>query len=110
MPDLEIVEIYNAALFAPKWYKPWHTLFYIDCPQYISFRLFEQCGIRPFGMKKLDNPKIKYIGIYCRIKKSRLADFMKCMADLQRNMAICGYTDYEEFCRDMINDASEGED
>ena len=52
-------------------------------------------------MQFYESDNVKYVGIMCRVWKRQLDDFLDCMNDMQRNMLICGYTDYEEFCREL---------
>lgn len=106
----EKIELWNMAMFTPRWWKPWYTVFYVDCPQYLSFNIFDKYGVRPFCMRFLEGDIIKYAGILCRIRKRQLDDFLVCMEELQRNILICGYTDYEEFCRDFQKELTEEDD
>lgn len=99
--EIENIELWNMALIDPKWYKPWHTVFYVDSPQYLSFNLFDKYSLHPFFFREKEMDGCKYIGIMCCIRFSRLEDFLMCMHELQRNMMICGYNDYEEFCREV---------
>lgn len=99
---MEPIELWNIAFFEPVWYKPWYSFFFIDCPQYLSDNIFSKHGIRPFFCRFYEKPDIKYIGITCSIRKKHLDEFLECMHELQRNMVICGYSDYEEFCRETL--------
>lgn len=108
--ELNGIELWNMALFSPHWWKPWLTFFYIDCPQYLSFNLFDKYDIQPFFFRFSEHKDGKYIGVKCCIKKSRIDDFLVCMHEMQRNMTICGYSDYEEFCRKWQEDLKEEDD
>lgn len=103
----DTIELWNMAIFKPTWWKPWYTAFYIDCPQFLSFNSFDNHGVRPFWMRFHESDSIKYVGILCRIRKSQLDDFLVCMEELQRNILICGYTDYEEFCQEWQKEIAE---
>lgn len=95
----ETIELYNACGIIPKWWHLWFTFYYIDCPQYLSFRVFDRNGVKPFLFRFTDLADGKYIGVLCCVPRRRVHDFMVCMEELQRVMYICGYNDYEEFCR-----------
>lgn len=104
MDEMESIEITNAALQYPKWWKPWVEVIYIDTPQLLSFDIFERHGLRPWHIKITDNDKIPYVGILCNISKKRIIDFFKSMADLRKLILMCGHNDYDEFCAQFIND------
>lgn len=97
----ETIELWNMAFFKTKWWKPWYTFFYVDCPQYLSFNIFDKYGVKPFWMRFYESDNVKYIGIICCVRKKHMDDFLMSMHELQKNMAICGYTDYEEFCHEV---------
>lgn len=97
--EIEEVEIWNALIYEPVWWKPWVTVVYVDGPQFLSANIFDKHDIRPFRMKFFERDDTPYMAILCNIPKKRLDDFLECMEELQRNMLICGYVDYEDFCR-----------
>lgn len=106
----EKIELWNIAMFTPRWWKPWLTFFYIDCPQFLSFNLFDKYDIQPFFFRYKEHEDGKYIGVTCCVRKSCADDFFMCMHEMQRNMMICGYSDYEEFCRKWQKDIEEEDD
>jgi hypothetical protein len=103
--DLETIEIFNAVMINPSKLKPWHTLFYIECPQFLSFKLFDKYNVKPFFFRFKESNETKYIGVICCVRKKQIEDFMKCMYEMQKDMVICGYRDYEKFCRETIDEA-----
>lgn len=109
MEEQKSIEIYNAFCVAPSKLKPWHTFFYVDCPQYLADKLFDEHGLRPLFFKERWTADGKYIGVTCFIRKKRIDDFLLCMYQLQKNMLICGYTDYEEFCRSITEELEDDE-
>lgn len=104
MDDIEKVDITNAALELPKRWIPWVDVIYIDTPSLLSFDIFERNGIRPWGIKITDNPSLPYVGVLCKIRKKRLVDFLHCMDELRKLVLMCGHNDYDEFCKQCIND------
>lgn len=104
------VEVWNALVYEPVWWKPWVTVIYVDGPQYLSANSFAKHGIRPFRMKFFERDDTPYMAVLCNIPKKRLDDFLECMAELQKNMLICGYVDYEDFCRTLQAEFEAAED
>lgn len=104
MDDIERVDITNAALEFPKRWIPWVDVIYIDVPHLLSLDIFKRNGIRPWGMKVTDNPELPYVGVLCKIRKKRLVDFLHCMAELRKLVLMCGHNDYDDFCKQYIND------
>ena len=101
---IERVDITNAAIQNPRWWNPWVQAIYIDLPNLLAFDIFERYNLRPFGFRKLDNEDIPYIGVYCYVRKSRLVDFFKCMVELRKLILMCGHNNYDDFCKQYIND------
>ena len=104
MDDIERVDITNAVLEIPKRWIPWVDVIYIDVPNLLSLDIFKRNGIRPWGMKVTDNPELPYVGVLCKIRKKRLVDFLHCMAELRKLVLMCGHNDYDDFCKQCIND------
>ena len=104
MDDIERVDITNAALELPKRWIPWVDVIYIDVPNLLSLDIFKRNGLRPWGMKVADNPERPYVGVLCKIRKKRLVDFLHCMAELRKLVLMCGHNDYDDFCKQYIND------
>mgnify|MGYP003319584922 CR=1 FL=1 len=90
------IELWNMVAINPKRWKPWFTVFYVDCPQYLSFNAFDKYGVRPFWMSFHETDEHKYVGIICRVWKRQFEEFLECMNEMQRTMIICGDNDYED--------------
>lgn len=104
MDEIESIEITNAAIQYPNWWKPWINVLYIDTPQLLSFDIFERHGIRPWRIKIADNEQLPYVGIICKINKKRDIDFFHCMVELRKLILMCGHNDYDDFCAQFINE------
>ena len=104
MDDIEKVDITNAVLELSKLWIPWVDVIYIDVPNLLSLDIFKRNRLRPFGMKVTDNPKLPYVGVLCKIRKKRLVDFLHCMDELRKLVLMCGHNDYDDFCKQYIND------
>lgn len=102
MDDIERVDIINAGIETPRWWKPWVTAFYIDVPNMLAFDIFERYNLKTWGFEKLDNKELPYIGVYCRIWKWHIVDFFKCMVELRKLILMCGHNDYDDFCNEVI--------
>lgn len=104
-PDAEeTVELHNMAMLNPHRWLPWYTIFFVDSIQYLSFSIFDKHNLKPFFFKHLERDDVSYVGIMCLIRKKRLEDFLMCMEELEKNMMICGYSDYREFCDKVIEE------
>ena len=101
---IERVDITNAAIQYPKWWKPWVEAIYIDVPKLLSFDIFERNGLHPWGIKILDNEEIPYVGVICKINKKKALSFFKSMSELRKLILMCGHNDYDDFCTQFIND------
>lgn len=104
------IEIFNAVCVNPSRWKPWHTFIYIDSVQYLADNIFEKYGIHPRGWREMPAIDSAYSAIRCRIRKRSLSDFLMAMEELQRKMIICGYSDYEAFCRKIIDALGQEDD
>ena len=100
--DLTPVEIWNAfGVVHAKW-KPWYKFIVVDCPQYMAMTVLERHGVDPAVISVLrEDNSGKYMMLVVRILKKHLGAFLEAMEELQRNMVICGYTDYPDFCREL---------
>ena len=107
---MEPVEIYNALCINDHPLKPWRTFIYIDCAEYLAGKSFEKYGLNPFILREMSSDGEKYIALSCIIKKKNTGLFCEAMAELQKNMVICGYLDYEQFCRELVADVTEEDD
>ena len=106
------VTITNAMVMAPRWWRPWHTIFYIDLPTLISFDVLDRNLVNAWGFKKFVNPDFNYIGVICKIRKRDLGAFFECMIELRKLILMCGHNDYDDFCArfvEMVNPKSMGE-
>lgn len=98
------VEVWNAMMVGPvRWWKPWYKFCVVDCPQYLVENALEKYDIRPVVIQELSSEEfVPYVLLSIRIKKKHLSAFLEAMVELQKTMLICGYKDYEEFCRNLV--------
>lgn len=106
----ERIELWNMAIIRPHWWLPWLKVFYFDCPQFLSYNLLDKYGVNPFLFEFKESDGCKYIGVKCRVWIKDMDNFFLCMHELQRNMMICGYSDYKEFCREWQKQYTEEDD
>lgn len=110
---MDKIEIYNAFCINEHKLKPWRTFIFVDCPQYLATKCFSNYGVNPLVFKEMYYPELKYSAFVCAIRKSKTNEFLHAMHDLQKAMLICGYSDYQEFCKelgDALLDAEQGGD
>lgn len=109
--DLKPVEIWNAIAIQHARWKPWYKFVVVDCSQYLTAHVLERHGVHPVIITVLsESDSCKYMYLAVRIPKKRLGAFLEAMVELQKNMVICGYTDYPDFCRGLIESFDEEED
>lgn len=108
--DLTPVEIWNAfGVVHAKW-KPWYKFIVVDCPQFMAMTVLERHGVHPAIITVLsESDSCKYMMLTVRIRKKHLGPFLEAMEELQRDMLICGYTNYPDFCRELITDSDDEE-
>lgn len=104
------IEIYNAVALWPHWWNRKITFFYVDTPDYKADSLIEKRGIRVKYLHDHRRDNDSFCVCSCRIPKKQLEDFLDAMYELQNLMLICGYDDYEEYCDEVRDMLSEGED
>ena len=108
--EQDVIEIHNAVCVNPRWYKPYDTFAFVDCPQYLFVNIFRQHGIKPFFFSESAVKDGKYTHIMCSVWKKDVNKFLNCMYELTRIMLICGYTDYQDYCRDWSDKIGEEDD
>ena len=78
-----------------------YAIVYVEGIDNESQRYFDKYGVKsvkPFKMFSLeDDPRYVFVG--CDLLKSELDKFNQALYDMQTQMLILGYPDYEEFCK-----------
>ena len=98
------IDIFNMMMFDTPLWKPWYEAVYIDCSQYLADPIFEKNGVTPWVVKELSHDGGKFLAIIVRVKKKKMGAFLDSLHELQKNMIICGYPDYEKFCRELSSE------
>lgn len=84
------------------WFFPSRIYFvYIDTPEYKADHIFIKNKIAIKFDQEFQKEGDKYILVVCSCKKQDLEKFLMSMEELERNMLICGNTDYKECCKKM---------
>ena len=74
---------------------------YIDSAERRADRLFVRSGLPVSFEDDLAKPGCGFIVVICTVSKAREADFLECMADLERAMLIEGRDGYPAFCEEI---------
>lgn len=76
---------------------------YVDSAERRADRLFGRSELPVSFEDDLAKPGCGFIVVICTVAKAREADFLECMADLERAMLIEGRDDYPAFCGEMMD-------
>lgn len=76
---------------------------YVDSAERRADRLFVRSELPVSFEDDLAKPGCGFIVVICTVPKAREADFLECMADLERAMLIEGRDDYPAFCGEMMD-------
>ena len=82
---------------------------YIDSHNYLADSLFNKRDIPVKFGDEMVRQGDKYRIIFCKVKKKYKEQFEKAMQELTNKMLLCGYTDYEEFCKKFKEEVYEEE-
>lgn len=76
---------------------------YVDCKNYLADDLFIKNKITMNFESDFTKDNSDYIFVYCKVKKKDHDKFIKTLGELKNKMLIMGYSDYESFCEEQIN-------
>lgn len=76
---------------------------YIDCKNYLADDLFIKNKITVKFEGDFTKDDSDYIFVYCKVKKKDHDKFIETLGELKNKMLIMGYSDYESFCEEQIN-------
>ena len=76
---------------------------YIDCKNYLADDLFIKNKITVKFESIFTKDDSDYVFVYCKVKKNDQNKFIKTLGELKSKMLIMGYSDYESFCQEQIN-------
>ena len=68
---------------------------FFDTKSYLADQLFIRRRVRIWFGCEYRKEGSPYVGIFCRVRKRDVPEFLAALEDLKRSMLICGYTDYE---------------
>ena len=100
---MEVVKLFNViGLNAELLLRPFKRVFlYADSRDRKSLRLIERKGIRGFRARTAYLFE-KYCLICCEVNKRDEQTFLETLDELQRDLLIMGYRDYEAFCNEAF--------
>ena len=82
-----------------------NSYLYADSWDYQSLRVFRRKGLRSFRVCKSYVFKFdpKYCLVGCTLNKREEQAFLEALDELQRDLLVMGYRDYEQYCDDVFN-------
>lgn len=75
---------------------------YVDTKDYKADSIIVGEGIRMKIIKEFHKEDEKYCLIYCKVRKDDVIKFELAMDRLKSKMLVCGYSDYEEWCKNTL--------
>ena len=85
------------------------TYVYADSAEPKSFRILERSGIRSFRLRAVFRHEAseKYCLIGCELNKREEQAFFEALDELDRDLLVMGYRDYEGYCDEVFGEAGE---
>lgn len=78
-----------------------NSIVYIEGTEHESERFFEKYGVKsvkPYRRIRMNDDE-RYTIVGCEVRKSEIGAFKQALYDMQTQMLLLGYRDYEEFCK-----------
>ena len=75
---------------------------FFDTKPYLADQLFIRHKVRVWFGNEYESEDSPYIGIFCRVKKQDVPEFLAALQELKRSMLICGHTDYETTISNLL--------
>jgi hypothetical protein len=75
---------------------------YLDTEEDLAFSIFREHQITINVTDQFQHPEFEYLINICKVPKKYHKVFDECMSELEKKMLICGHTDYEKFCKFVI--------
>ena len=79
------------------------TFCYIDTSAHLADNIFYNHKIPIRFLGDYQNDDTEYEIVLCQISRKYKEKFLMCLDELKTKMLICNHTDYEEFCRTLMN-------
>ena len=84
-----------------------YNYMYIDASKYLADSLLAKNKLSIKFKGDYISPDGKYIVVFCKVKKDDEEKFIQTMEELERNMLLCGYTDYTSYYKDLFKKMEE---
>ena len=75
---------------------------YVDTKDYKADNIIIEGNIRMKIIKEFHKEGERYCLIYCKVRKDDAIRFELAMEKLKSKMLVCGYSDYEEWCKNTL--------
>lgn len=80
---------------------------FVDVKKYLADKLFVEHKVRVWFQKECTKPGMNYLIMFCKVRKKDRMKFLSALEELKNKMLIFGYTDYENFCYELIENILE---
>lgn len=77
---------------------------FLDVKEYFADGIFIKNKIKVKFGKEMVKPEIKYVVIFCKVRKKNADAFEKSMEELHRKMLLLGFGDYEDVCKGLFQE------
>lgn len=71
---------------------------FVDVKDSLIFNLLKTNDVHYILIQKMVSKQYKYVITHVKIPFYDVSKFLMCVDQLNKNMIICGYTDYHDFC------------
>ena len=81
-----------------------HAYAYLDSREMHSFRVFQRKGLRGVRLTAVYRQETipRYSLVCCELDKRKKQEFLEALDELQRDLQIFGYQDYEQACDELF--------
>ena len=94
--------------FSIEKFSPFYSWFaYFDTEDFLADSLFERQKISVRYEQEYHNPVNHYRMFICRVPMMQIGRFLKAVGQLPNKMNLLGFTDYEDFCRDYLDESEQ---
>lgn len=75
---------------------------FVDGPEYYADQLFIKHKVTVKFGHEYRHPDEPYVIIFCKVRKRDRDRFLAALSELPNKMILCGYPQYDTFCKEFI--------
>ena len=80
---------------------------FFDVAQYLADEIFIKHKVRVWFRQEFQKHESNYLVIFCKVKKKDKKEFLASLEELKSKMLLLGYTDYPDFCEELMKNLEE---